>query len=342
MEDSCFYYGVHTADGICSGIFDPKAVEKIFVVSGGSPELKCRIFIALSEELAQKGIENEMLFSYESCCGIICKDEKILIADKNFSEETQIKNAEKIFILDEIFSEKISRELIHIYEKEYVKKIDRCRRFLSAADSIKKDALRIDLRSVNIGSVVSYSSKLWKKLGAEMKGCVGTETKKLVSCITPEGVELNMKAFDGCERLTVIVDKTGAVSTMIVDRLRRYALGSGYDVVSCVCSLDGKTVEHIIVPELKFGAFSSEHYHRILPKKERRVFAARFHTKDGELYKNRLNFSLKAYRSLMNEAFDSLVGAQAEERKLNYIFSGISDVYGVVDEIIKSIEKSDL
>ena len=337
MDNSCFYYGANTADGVHSGIFEPEKIEKILVVKGGSPELKDKIFIELSEELVQKSIQNEMLFSFENCCGIYCAEEKILIANEKILKEKQIENAEKIIDLNELFSETIPQELLHIYEKEYDKKIKRSGRFLSAADSVKKDAMRIDAKSVNIGSVVNYSSKLWKKLGAEMQGSIGTETRRFVSCITPDGAELNMKAFDACERLAVIVDKTGAVSTMIIDRLRRYALGSGYDVVSCICSLDGKTVEHIIVPELSFGAFSSEHYHRILPKKERRVFASRFHTKDSELYKNRINFSLKAYRSLMNEAFDSLIGAQAEERKINYIFDSIVDVYDAVTEIIESI-----
>lgn len=337
MDNSCFYYGANTADGVHSGIFEPEKIEKILVVKGGSPELKDKIFIELSEELVQKSIQNEMLFSFENCCGIYCAEEKILIADEKILKEKQIENAEKIIDLNELFSETIPKELLHIYEKEYDKKIKRSGRFLSAADSVKKDAMRIDAKSVNIGSVVNYSSKLWKKLGTEMQGSIGTETRKFVSCITPDGAELNMKAFDACERLAVIVDKTGAVSTMIIDRLRRYALGSGYDVVSCICSLDGKTVEHIIVPELSFGAFSSEHYHRILPKKERRVFASRFHTTDSELYKNRINFSLKAYRSLMNEAFESLIGAQTEERKINYIFGNVVDVYDAVTEIIESI-----
>lgn len=337
MDNSCFYYGANTADGVHSGIFEPEKIEKILVVKGGSPELKDKIFIELSEEFVQKSIQNKMLFSFENCCGIYCAEEKILIADEKILKEKQIENAEKIIDLNELFSETIPQELLHIYEKEYDKKIKRSGRFLSAADSVKKDAMRIDAKSVNIGSVVNYSSKLWKKLGAEMQGSIGTETRKFVSCITPDGAELNMKAFDACERLAVIVDKTGAVSTMIIDRLRRYALGSGYDVVSCICSLDGKTVEHIIVPELSFGAFSSEHYHRILPKKERRVFASRFHTTDSELYKNRINFSLKAYRSLMNEAFESLIGAQTEERKINYIFGNIVDVYDAVTEIIESI-----
>ena len=36
-------------------------------------------------------------------------------------------------------------------------------------------------------------------------------------------------------------------------------------------------------------------------------------------------------------AFDSLIGAQAEERKINYIFDSIVDVYDAVTEIIESI-----
>ena len=226
MDNSCFYYGANTADGVHSGIFEPEKIEKILVVKGGSPELKDKIYIELSEELVQKSIQNEMLFSFENCCGIYCDEEKILIADEKILKEKQIENAEKIIDLNELFSETIPQELLHIYEKEYDKKIKRSGRFLSAADSVKKDAMRIDAKSVNIGSVVNYSSKLWKKLGAEMQGSIGTETRRFVSCITPDGAELNMKAFDACERLAVIVDKTGAVSTMIIDRLRRYALGS--------------------------------------------------------------------------------------------------------------------
>ena len=39
----------------------------------------------------------------------------------------------------------------------------------------------------------------------------------------------------------------------------------------------------------------------------------------------------------MNEAFESLIGAQTEERKINYIFGNVVDVYDAVTEIIESI-----
>ena len=99
MDNSCFYYGVNTADGVHSGIFDPENVKRLFVVKGGSPELKDKIFIELSEELLQKDIENELLFSFENCSGINCAEEKILIADEKFLKENKIKNAEKIIDL---------------------------------------------------------------------------------------------------------------------------------------------------------------------------------------------------------------------------------------------------
>lgn len=89
MDNSCFYYGANTADGVHSGIFEPEKIEKILVVKGGSPELKDKIFIELSEELVQKSIQNEMLFSFENCCGIYCAEEKnTYCRRKNFKRKT--------------------------------------------------------------------------------------------------------------------------------------------------------------------------------------------------------------------------------------------------------------
>ena len=107
MDNSCFYYGANTADGVHSGIFEPERIEKILVVKGGSPELKDKIFIELSEELVQKSIQNEMLFSFENCCGIYCDEEKILIADEKISKEKQKKK----------FYEKYSRWRDEIFGK---------------------------------------------------------------------------------------------------------------------------------------------------------------------------------------------------------------------------------
>lgn len=327
MDNDCFYYGVHTAGGLCTGFFDA-ACDKTIAVTGGSAELRTRILEAVADGLERGKTECEIFRSSDGIFALLCPESKTLVAD---GEEWQ--GAEKTVDLDELYGGVYPRELMRIYTCEKQKKADRCSRFLRAAESLKSELVRLDSQSVDYGKIVAFTLRLWKKNDGEMKGYIGRETKRFVSCITPDGVELNMKAFDSCDKVSVVVDRTGAVSTRIVDRIRRYALGSGYDVTSFVCSLDGKTVEHIIIPELRFGVFSSEHYHRLLPKKGRKIFASRFHTQESERVKNRLGFTFKAYRSLMNEAFESMIGACEEEEKINYLFRGISDTKKAVDAI---------
>ena len=136
MDNSCFYHGVQTACGVHSGIFGSDLCENIFVLSGGSSELKEKIFLLVSEELSKKNIENELLFSWEKCFGIFCAEKYFLIADENFLSKKETEKAKNFFNLDEIFSEIISLDLLHICLASRRKKLERCQRFLTAANSI--------------------------------------------------------------------------------------------------------------------------------------------------------------------------------------------------------------
>lgn len=322
MDNSCFYYGVHTANGNRLGFFDGEHIKKIIAVCSGSALLTEKYFVLLSARLFEEKIENELLFSWKSVSGLYCTKQKILVADFNYLSERQKERVEIIIDLDLKIDEK-NFENLKAIRAELCEKEKRCQRFLFAADCLKKDMLRLDLHSVDKSKLAVYSAKLWERFGGKMKGYVGTERREYASSITSDGVELNTKIFKQCKKLTVIVDKTGAVSMMIADRIRRYALSSGYDVISCACSLNDERIEHIVIPELSFGIFSCEHYHRIIPPKGRKVYAVRFHTKEAALVKNRLNFSLKAYRSLMDEVFSSLSQVDILEQRLNSAFENV-------------------
>ena len=109
MDNSCFYYGTHTANGVRSGFVAP---ENIYSVSGGSSELKEKIFLAVSTELEEKNIYNEIIFSFDGCFGIICPDEEILIADGDLLEEKEIERSKINLDLDDLFETKFPRELL--------------------------------------------------------------------------------------------------------------------------------------------------------------------------------------------------------------------------------------
>ena len=107
--------------------------------------------------------------------------------------------------------------------------------------------------------------------------------------------------------MTVICEKSGACAARIVDRVRSYALSAGYDVISCICPMNVEGgAEHLIIPELRYGIFVCKHYHKGDFAKSRRVFYGRFLSDSGDQTKRRMDFSLKAYRRLMQEVFTSL------------------------------------
>ena len=343
MDESCFYYGVQTAGGACSGLFDTKMQKKIIAISGGSQSIKNKVFATLSTELKKENRKNDVLHSLDNnIFGVYCENNGLLFADEKFFDNNGQKEICKKINLNKYFTQNIPQIFLDDYILEYDETAERCRKFLIASDGLKKEMLRIDSQNINYGAATSFSSKLWKKHGGKMKGSVGTETKRFVTCVTPDGVELNTKIFNQCDRIDVIVDKTGAVARFTVDRVRRYALSSGYEVLSLICSLDCKTVEHIIIPELGYGLISAKHFHHIEPKKSRRIFAAKFHTKGSELVKNRLAFTHKAYCSLMNEAFNLLALAKENEERLDRILCKNIDTQTVVGELKNLYKNPDL
>ena len=102
-----------------------------------------------------------------------------------------------------------------------------------------------------------------------------------------------------------------------------------YDVISCPCTVNADTVEHLIIPELSFGVFTSKYYHRDDFENSRRIYAKRFMYQNAENIKLRTDFSLKAYRSLMNEAFASLEKIGECDRRLNEILYPTTDMHAV-------------
>ena len=216
--------------------------------------------------------------------------------------------------------------------------IAKCQRFLSACNEICTDAVRIDSESIDRSKLNRYTANLWKKYGSTPKGRIGRQSTALVSCITADGCEINYGAFNSyCKKIVAVCDKTGACSHLIAERIRRYALGAGYDVINCVCPMNPKRTEHVIIPELKFAVFSSEYYHRADFDNCRKSFAAKFHTPESEKTKQRVNFTLKAYHSLMCEVFDSIKQINACDRKLDCIFMPATDIRQAEKELLLEI-----
>lgn len=319
MKSNCFYYGVFTADGF-SPLFSDSAFpsERNLIVNGQSPAVKQELFDFIKKRLEQKNIFYTDFCSASGSIGIHCKNFKIF--DGEFSTFS-VEKSDRIFIKD--FQKTCTDSTEILAEKK--KQILRAKRFLSACKNIKDELIRLETPYINHTKINGFTRRLWQKTGGTPKGKIGTEFVKSVTCLTADGSELNMEAFDiFCDKVLVISDSSGAVSDIIVDRLRRYALGAGYDVISCRCAL-GNT-EHIIIPELKYGVFSSRYYHRSDFRNERKIYAKRFLFSSVDSIKFRTDFTLKAYRTMMNEVFVSLQEIEKCNKNLDSIYYGATDI----------------
>ncbi len=330
MISNCFYYGVYSPRGYYSLSARPSfAAKENFVVKGYSNALKQRLFEKIKTELDSRGQTYTEFCTADGCEGLYSRDAGLRIIDGtygscDYSEFTPV-------LLDGFAGAASPPTEISASRKTAVL---RAERFLAACRCISNDMLRLDTADIDLAKINRFASRLWASTGGGLTGSVGTEHKRFVTCITPEGVELNMDAFDiYCERITVIRDKTGAASRRIIDRVRRYALSAGYDVISCICPMNTDLgAEHLIIPELKYGIFTSKHYHRADFPQSRRIFAGRFLQGNGITAKNRLDFSFKAYKRLMQEVFSSLEAVQRCDERLNEFYSNDE-----IDNIWKNI-----
>ena len=348
MIGNCFYYGVYSPDGYYSLTSRPVFTDNYgYVVKGYSSSVKQKLFDCIKSELDARNMDYIDFCTAEGSDGIYSPDAGFHIINGTFpdtAEPLTYGATDEIFSLSDYqdceFLEYHSLE-INDCLNERKKQIERCRRFLSASQSISNDIIRLENENIDIAKINRYTARLWQRYGGKLIGRVGTETKRFVSCITADGVELNMEAFDiFCDNIVVLVDKTGACSRIITDRLRRYALSAGYDVISCLCPMNVCAgAEHIIIPQLRFGVFVSKYYHRADFPNSRKTFAKRFLKASADQTKHRIDFSLKAYRKLMNEAFASLEAVDKCNRELDCYYMTATNMEALTNNILKKILK---
>ncbi len=301
MTSNCFYYGVYSPQGYYSLATKPTfKANKNFAVKSYHPSAKHKFFETVKAEFENRGYGYISFNADGRTDGFYSKDAGLRIIDGtdcNFDEADF-----QIITLDNICTSEM-QNMIRIRNEAQARAV----RFLSACRCISDDMVRLESSNTDIVKANRFSTRLWSQTGGTLKGTVGTEYKRFVTCITSDGVEINTEAFcKYCDKVTVIVDRTGTCARYITDRVRRYALSAGYDVISCLCPIHtDRSAEHIIIPELRYGIFVDKHHHKAELHNVKKTFAARFIT-DSTENKKRLDFSFKAYKSLMQEVFSSL------------------------------------
>ena len=203
----------------------------------------------------------------------------------------------------------------------------RCRRFLDAAFSLHSCSVRLLTPNIDGERLSRYASRCASRMFTPPNGRIGSEKKRLLDAITPQGyIFLSQTAAEGCGTAVIFQEDYACASLLLIDELRRYALGNGLDVISSP-SITGDTgTRHLIIPSLSLGFFTSDFLCPAELEKAKTVAARRFYAPDTfARHRVRLNFSKKACGEMLSEAVAALDEAKAVHTDLESLYVSAMD-----------------
>ncbi|MBR5272349.1 MAG: hypothetical protein IKU25_03010 [Clostridia bacterium] len=340
FEKTSFFLESYTPDGLCSfydELYDPDTVRKAYLITGGISSVTSMLVKLVADNVEQRGfcaqrISNPLCthqldgayFPQLNTC-ISNGGERGVVATKYPVATEEICSLSDCFDAD--FLRENSQDMKRLFnECEGLKK--RAVGFMAAAQALMNDSKEIARKYMNTEKMFRYASRLARREFPFVEGRQGREYKRFLSSITSNGVETYSRTLENiCERFYVYCDRYGAVSGFLMELIKNYALTSGYDVISCYCTMSGGcTVEHLIVPELKLCFFSDRVYHSADFTDKRKVNFVRFtDVKALSEYKKRLSFNRKGVNEMFGEAIKLLDDADNVQKRLDFIYFSCLD-----------------
>jgi len=220
---------------------------------------------------------------------------------------------------------------------------DYCCRYLAAGTALLGDSHRLALGCVDIPKLNGYLSRLSdKELKRKDAGTIaGKEKVRFLTAITgKEVVKHTDSAKTLARRIYLIGDEYGAVSRLMLHRIRADALAGGYDIVSCYCPLvPFDKLEHLFIPALSLGFMTSNRFHNFdLEISAYRIINCQRFTENERLkeHKKRMGFNRKAAVQMIAQAQTLLGEASSLHKELESYYTGATD-FDKVDKLTEDL-----
>ncbi len=350
MMNQGYFLGSSGKNGFfsCFSQLTPKIEgQYTFIIKGGPGTGKSSMMKKIASEIEDTDIECERIFCSSdpsSLDGIIIPSLRVSIADGTSPHtiDPDYPGATgEIINLGDCWDKK----LLFANKEKIIELTDnnkachqRSRRFIESAFSIFGDGEKIFRDCLDNGRVIRYASRLAKRYFRKPDGRIGLEKIRLLDAITPKGYLFLADTVNGmCDTKIVFDDSFGVASSVIIDRLRTYALASGYSVISSPSVSREGAIRHIIIKELSLGFFTADKLCDLGIEPTRTVSLRRFYSPDGlTAHRARLSFSVKASKELLNEAVCALRIAKDIHDELEAVYIKAMD-FGKTDKITKAL-----
>lgn len=352
MSENLYYLGTYSSNGFAS-LFEKTYYNKekfnTYVVTGGCTLANEMLIKNLANEIEKEGFIAERIVSFldkNKIIGVIFPEIQIFVFEGGFPQNIALFledcNEKVVSTSDCCDREKISefRDTIFknkIRAKEYIKKSIK---YIEVAQTIYHDNINVTKDLIDTEKLDRFVFRFSKRELAEKKDTIGKEETRLLSAITPYGISTLDETFKNiCKKSYVLEDKSDIVSYMLIEKIKNEALINGYNVICCPNSIyDNNSPEHLILPELKLGIFTSNNNHKWHGDCYKKINADRFVLKEEiKKHKNRIKFNCNAQADLIFQASHLLSKFKEKDDNVQNIYNEFTD-FDKVDEIKNSVK----
>ncbi len=337
---AAFFLGANTPGGFYSlfdELCDPADGWRLYIIKGGPGTGKSTLLKKIAAEADRRGLYCERIHCSSdpaSLDGVIVPSLKLSAADGTAPHVLEPKYpgvCETLVDLGAFRNDARLREnaeeIIRLTEENRAAHLS-CTRFLNAAGYAEKDLVKLAAGALDMEKTQAFASHLCRReLGAGAGGSAAVR-RRFLSAFTPGGVHVFYGTAETlCERQIVLADEFGLAAAVIVETLCAAALEAGYSVIRCLCPLSPESkTDHILIPELSLGVFTSNARHPFSFENERRVQCARFmNAAELRAHRNRLHFIARARAEMLDAALERLRGAKALHDRLEEYYTAAMD-----------------
>ncbi len=319
-----FFMGANTSAGFYSlfdGLYSAREGWRAYVIKGGPGTGKSTLMKKIAAEADARGVFCERIYCSSdpgSLDAVILPRLKIAVADGTPPHTIEPRYpgvCETIVDLGVYRDDSLLREHAQeVIAKTYLNAAEhrKCVGFLAAAKSVADDANRFLYAAIRLDKLKKFAGKLAQNSFGAVSDRPGQENRRFLSALTPEGGVIFGETFNVlCEKHTVLEDAYGVASSLLLHILKDAALERGHDCIVCLCPTDPRRIEHLLIPSLSAGYFTSNGYHAYDGVPDVAVDCGRFFDADVlRRHKNRIAFDRRAAQEMLDEAVGKLSNAK--------------------------------
>lgn len=305
--------------------------SKLYLILGAPGTGKSTLMTKKEKEIIDNDIEKIYCSSdYNSLDAIIFNENKLVFADSTSPHTLNVKYP---IIKDNIINlyEYINEENLTNYKEKITELINkkkclyqRCYRLLNIAGKLDEDIRRSNSELLDKEkmkkSAINYVNKNTLKLPSSNFNI----KKRFISCISYNGIKTFFNEVSkNYEKIFVFEDNI-EVDNIFMKEISNQLSRLKISHITCYCSLQPESIEHILIPEYSLAFVTSNKYHPYMGKYYRKISARRFLDRSFK-QTNRTKFNKKAKLLFIKKSSEILNEAKNIHQELEKIYNDAMD-----------------